>query len=134
MEHIRSSATMWRATCSFPIYKHDIYHDYMRAQISEVDILKFTGLAECRTIDHINIRGNAATNISVPFWQGVTWNQLIYENIPFHTDSSKKICDFDARSSSDDEDNFGYYEANNKAFRCTGSVDSTTQYWFGVNV
>ena len=119
---------MWRATCSFPTYKSDIYRDYMRFQISEVDMLAFIGHAVCHTSDRINIRGNVGFNITVALWQTSYY--------PLHIDSSEAVdCNFDARSGSlHNEDNFGGYGMINTAFRCTESVDSTTQYWFGVNV
>ena len=128
MEHIRSSSTMWRATCSFPTYKSDIYRDYMRFKISEVDMLTFTGNAVCHMADRINIRGNAGFNITAPLWQQAY--------LPLQIDSSEVVnCSFDAREGSKfDEDNFGNYYTYNALFRCTESVDSTTQYWFGVSV
>ena len=128
MQHIRLSSTMWRATCSFPTYKSDIYRDYMRFQISKVDMLTFAGNAACRMADRINIRDNAGLAITVPLWQ--------LDDLPLHIDSSQRVaCSFDARSGSRfDEDNFGNYYTHNTAFRCTHSGESTTQYWFGVSV
>ena len=127
MEYIRSSSTMWRATCSFPKYQSDIYSDYVRAQISEVDILKFIGFGLCRAVDHVNIRGNVGVNTTVPFWQ--------VPGFTFHIDSSDHRCKFDARNGCiADEDSFGFYVTTNSAFRCTESDESTTQYWFGANV
>ena len=127
MKHIRSLSTMWRATCSFPMYKTDIRRDYVRAHINEVDMLSFKGLEQCRKVDYINIRGHVGTNVTVAFWQN--------DIMSFHTDSSKNPCDFNAISGSkENEDNFGFYEAVNHAFRCTESSESTTQYWYGVNV
>ena len=127
MKNVRSSSTMWRATCNFPIYKSDIYRDYMRAEISDLDILTFEGFAVCHIVEHINIRGITGFNITVGFWQN--------SFLGFHVDSSELVCNFDARSGSlDDEDNFGQYKTCNNAFRCTESENSTTQYWFGGTV
>ena len=127
MKNVRSSATMWRATCNFPIHKSDIYRDYMRTQISALDFLTFKGVAVCHIVEHINIRGNTGSNTTVGFWQ--------QDGFGLHIDSSELVCKFDARNGSlHDEDNFGHYYTCNNAFRCTESEDSTTQYWFGVNV
>ena len=106
----------------------DIYRDYMRFQISQVDMLAFIGNAVCHTADRINIRGNVGFNITVALWHTSYY--------PLHIDSSEAVdCNFDARSGSrHDEDNFGGYGMINTAFRCSESADSTTQYWFGVNV
>ena len=126
MKDIRSSSTMWRATCSFPTYKSDIYRDYVRAHLTSIDILEFVGFKECRSADYINIRGNEGWKITSGFWQ-VEYHM--------HTDSSIKPCQFDALlGSTYDEDNFGYYSTYSRAFRCTETDKSTTQYWFGGNV
>ena len=127
MEHIRSASTMWRATCSFPTYKSDIYRDYMRAKLSEIDILVFSGGGTCKTVDNINIRGHEGRKVTVPFYQEGAF--------PFHTDSTVTHCQFHVTEGSvGSEDNFGYYGSFNRAFRCTESDESTTQYWFGGNI
>ena len=101
----------------------------MRARLSNVDILNYNGIDadRCRKVDQINVRGHAGFNITVPFWQGV--------NEPFHIDTRVQFCEFDAfQGSVGDEDNFGNYMYFNRAFRCTERDESTTQYWFGVDV
>ena len=118
---------MWRAACSFPKYKSDIYRDYVRVRIKELDILTFNAEGACKKVDHINIRGHKASNITVPFWQSASFS--------FHTDSTKERCKFNAaRDSVNSEDNFGFYHKVNPNFRCTESEDSTTQYWFGGHI
>ena len=123
MKSVRSSSTKWRATCSFPTYKSDIYRDYVRAQLKDIDILEFRSSGECSHVEFINLRDHKGLNTTVPFWQ---------EKYPFHTDSFRNLCQFDARNGSLwNEDNFGFYSKYNPDFRCTESDDSTTQYWFG---
>ena len=127
MKYIRSSSTMWRATCSFSTYKSNVYRDFMRVNFNEADILELKCLECCHTMEYINIRGHKGSAIKGALWQG--------DAIALHVDSSKHACKFDAREGSlEDEDNFGHYRRVNQAFRCTESVESTTQYWFGVNV
>ena len=95
--------------------------------MEQLDLLNFTGVGECRKVDHINIRGHKASNITVPFWQSASFS--------FHTDSTEKRCEFNATEGSvDTEDNFGFYAQFNRQFRCTESDDSTTQYWFGGSI
>ena len=126
MKSIRSSSTKWRATCSFPTYKSDIYRDYIRAQLKDIDILEYNLDGECRRVDFINIRGNKGWNITSAFWQ---------KSFPFHIDSSQKPCQFNALNGVIlDEDNFGLYYTYSRAFRCTETDGSTTQYWFGGNI
>ena len=123
MRQIRSSSTMWRSTCSYPMYKSYIYRDYIRAQLKEIDILEYKGEGGCHLVEFIDIRGNKGWNTTVPFWQG---------SYPFHTDSSEKRCQFNGRKDClSNEDNFGFYSVYNTAFRCTETDESTTQYWFG---
>ena len=126
MKDIRTSSTMWRATCTFPAYKADIYRDYVRAQLKDIDILEFFGHGLCRNVDYINIRGNEGSNITSAFWQG---------GGILHIDSSMRLCQYDAGNGvTPDEDNFGWYRRYNRAFRCTETDGSTTQYWFGGKI
>ena len=126
MKGIRSASTIWRATCSFPTYKSDIYRDYVRAQLKDVDILEYKLDGACRRVDYINIRGNKGWDITSALWQ---------KDFPFHIDSSRPFCKFNADNGViADEDNFGFYGKINRAFRCTETDGSTTQYWFGGNV
>ena len=126
MTEIRSSSTMWPATCSFPTYKPDILRDYMKARFSETDLLTFKGNGVCKIMDYKKIRGVAARNVTVPFWH----NQFSH----LHTDSSHSNCQFQLTEGAvSGEDNFGFYEIIDREFRCTEFVNSTTQYWFGVN-
>ena len=127
MKQIRSSSTMWRATCNFPTNTSDIYRDYMRAKIRHIDILQYKGSGKCFTVDFIDIRGHAASTITVPFWQE--------DGYSFHTDSSHTHCQFNGQKGCvPSEDNFGSYSITNGAFRCTETKSSTTQYWFGAIV
>ena len=127
MQNIRSLSTMWRATCSFPIRKADIFRDYIRAQLQNIDILTYKDTWKCLEVDYINIRGHEGKHITVPFWQ--PQDQVL------HTDSSVKHCTFDATEGSvENEDNFGLYVSHNVKFQCTESDNSTTQFWLGTNV
>ena len=117
---------MWRATCNFPKYKTDIHRDYVRAQINEVDILRFEGFGQCHKVDYINIRGHVGINVTVAFWQ--------YGRIPSHADSSGSVCEFDVGRSSDDYAGSSGIALANNAFRCTEVDESTTQYWYGADV
>ena len=117
---------MWRATCSFPEYKADIYRDYVRAELKDIDILEVYGNALCLKVDYINIRGNEGSSITSAFWQNFG---------PFYTDSGRKWCQYDARNGAvSNEDNFGFYHTYSRAFRCTETDGSTTQYWFGGKI
>ena len=127
MKHIRSTATLWRATCSFPKYKSEIHRDYMRVKLSIVDILALDCWGCCYNMEYINIRGNEGLNITVPLWQDYTRG--------VHIDSSEKRCQYDGRQGSVlDEDNFGHYYTISRAFRCTEKDESTTQFWIGWKI
>ena len=125
MEHIRSLSTLWRATCSFPKYNVD-YRDYLRASFHHLDVMTFSGYAACRTVQYIDIRGTNGTNITAPFWQN--------DEFSLHTDSQFAKCGFTTPDAVHSEDNFGHYVIANPKFRCTETIRSTTQYWFGGNV
>ena len=123
MESIRNHTTLWRATCGFQKYKID-YRDYVRGNNSDFDIISHAAAGACKKIEFVNIRGQFASKIAVGFWQAPA--------IIVSTDSSAKNCDFDASTGSVySEDNFGFYQYSNPAFRCTENQDGTTQTWFG---
>jgi len=127
MKHFRSSATHWRATCSFPKYKSGIYRDYMRATFIEADMLALDCGGCCNIMEYINIRGNVGSNITSPLWQ--------VSIAALHIDSSEYHCQYDPRPGSvRDEDNFGHYYTFNRAFRCTETDESTTQFWIGWKI
>ena len=116
---------MWRATCSFPTYKSDVYRDYIKADFDKVDLLEVESSGVCHRVENINIRGHEGWNLTVPFWQS--------SREQIHTDSSRKWCEFNATQGSiRSEDNFGNYRKFNRAFRCTESDESTTQFWIGM--
>ena len=99
----------------------------MKADFDKVDFIAVKGSGVCRRVSYINVRGHEGSKLTIPFWQSST-EQL-------HTDSSRKRCEFDARQGSiNSEDNFGNYGRFNRAFRCTESDESTTQYWIGVAI
>jgi len=56
---------------------------------------------------------------------------------PLHIDSSSQHgCDFKGNGTGDginDEDNFGFYVSVNPKFRCTSSLNATTQWWIGAH-
>ena len=123
MESIRNHTTLWRATCGFQKYKVD-YRDYIRGNNSDFDIISHAAAGACKKIEFVNIRGHFASQKTVAFWQ--------YADVALHTDSSAKLCEFDATpGSTTSEDNFGYYGYINSAFRCTENQNGTTQIWFG---
>ena len=124
MESIRNHTTLWRATCGFQKYKID-YRDYIRGNNSDFDIISYAEAGACKKIEYVNIRGHYASQTTVGFWQ----NEKV---IMLHTDSTAKHCEFDASTGSVySEDNFGFYQYSNPAFRCTENQDGTTQTWFG---
>jgi hypothetical protein len=123
MSRIRDKSTYWRATCDFQ--KHGVdYRDYARAKVSDIDPIVYSGGGTCAKVEYINIRGHVGVGVTVPFWNTNAFH--------FHTDSSAKLCEYDATSGAvPSEDNWGYYQARNNGFRCTSSDDATTQFWYG---
>ena len=123
MDSVRTKTNLWRATCGFEKYGVD-YRDYIRGKRGELDIMLFSGAGACRTVEFINIRGISGSKITVPFWQGA--------GQPIRTKSWEKKCNFNGTMGAvTSEDNFGYYNVINPAFRCTENQNGTTQLWFG---
>jgi hypothetical protein len=79
----------------------------------------YSGEGTCGKVEYINIRDHVGVGVSVSFWNSDTFH--------FHTDSSLKLCEYDATSGAvSSEGNWGYYQARNSGFKCTSSDDATT--------
>ena len=126
----RDHSTHWRATCR---YNTDgtVYTDYLRASLEDFDIVKVTPMVGhgCQKYELVNIRGNECANCTAATW-------YLKGTFPLHVDSDYQLlhCDFDGHQSGDvvpSEDNFGFYHNVNSEFRCTSSLEATTQFWFG---
>ena len=127
---LRDRSTHWRATCR---YNTDgtVYTDYQRASLDDFDIIRDTPSVKssCQKYELVNIRGNECVNCTAATW-------YLKGHYPLHIDSSYSLgCDFDRRGLTDkavySEDNFGFYHVTNPKFRCTSSLDATTQLWIG---
>ena len=123
---IQKFSTHWRAICNFPTDGVD-YRDYWRVSLTNLDLLvKLPIPISCVFAELINVRGNSCTNCTVLTGYG--------ERMSLHMDSwfSKYACEFDGQpGGGHNEDNFGHYGFTNPAFRCTSSVNSTSQFWLG---
>ncbi|KAL9968545.1 hypothetical protein ACROYT_G020653 [Oculina patagonica] len=126
---LRDQSTHWRATCR---YNTDgtVYRDYLRASIEDFDIIRVipSVISSCQKYELVNIRGNECTNCTAATW----YRKGFY---PLHIDSFfQGVCDFNGNQTGDvitSEDNFGYYGTVNPKFRCTSSLEATTQFWIG---
>jgi len=94
MKSIRSRSTYWRATCSFDEMQWSMskmgtvsYRDYLRGKISNFDIMTYHGDGQCLPVDYVNIRGNAASATTTPFWQ-------VRDRYALHIDSNHTDCAF----------------------------------------
>ena len=80
----------------------------------------------------VNVRGNLCANCT--FWTSFS---SVY-GWTLHIDSwysSEMGCNFDGKSGRiENEDNFGFYDVFNPAFRCTFSASSTSQLRSGWEV
>ena len=126
---LRDHSTHWRATCRYDT-DGTVYTDYLRASFEDFDIVKVTPKVDssCQKYERVNIRWNECANCTAGTWYRK-------DDSPLHIDSSKRRgCEFDGSQRGDavgSEDNFGYYQDVNSKFRCTSSLEATTQFWFG---
>ena len=126
MKSIQDVSTHWRATCNFPTDGVD-YRDYIRVSLKSLNLLQEpTDSTFCLLTEFVNVRNYSCSQCTV--WIG--YGSISGTIHSFHVDSGDQRCDFSGRASSD-EDNFGFYHTQNKDFRCTSSLNSTTQYWLG---
>lgn len=118
MQHIKSHATQWRATCRFD---QDGFSktDYVRGLLSDIDIMK--GATGCFRVEYINIKGIEHRN-------GTTHVKQDARHIFLDSTVGRIILGCDIHFPWDDfSDNFGFYKVLNKGHRCSASASSTTQ-------
>ena len=124
MKSIRNVSTHWRATCNFPTDGVD-YRDYWRVSLENLDILVAPSKDEfCLSTEFVDVHGHNCSNCTVLCGYSSRYS--------LHLDSyygPSKGCDL--WGGIENEDNFGFYSKINKDFRCTASMNSTTQVWFG---
>ncbi|KAK3731863.1 hypothetical protein QZH41_008327, partial [Actinostola sp. cb2023] len=138
MLHIKSHATLWRATCRYDIDGFQ-KRDYMRGLLSKMDILTFKDEGTCAHVQYINIRGQFCTECTTHFYQDTSTRHPYVDS---HYGSIMG-CSWSASSGSIKQnighgyswdDNFGYFLVRNSAHRCSSSSSSTTQWWLGTAV
>ena len=126
MKSIQDVSTHWRATCNFPTDGVD-YRDYIRVSLESLELMvKPDQTPFCLLTELTNVRGMECVKCTV---FGVYGSQ---HEITFHIDSNAgpaSGCDFGGGIY--DEDNFGYHGTYSVDFRCTSSMNSTTQFWLG---
>lgn len=131
MKMISSNSTHVRATCNFNTAGLN-YTDYLRAKITDIDVIRLK-IDGCKKYEYINIRGYSCGQCTAHFAQIDIWHA--------HVDSyygSQKGCQLTspltgAVRNPGGEDNFGFYQTVNPVHRCSSSLNSTTQWWFGEN-
>jgi hypothetical protein len=129
MSMLRAESSTWFSACNM---NANPTTDSVRAAISSLDILSFTGGGVCRQMEYVNIRGNTCSDCNTAWWQA--------SGQALHVDSGGDHCSTMPNIGSgaaSSEDNFGYYGAGNLAntnsnFACTATSSATTQYWFGM--
>ena len=127
MSVLKAQSSHWRITCNFSTHGVD-YTDYVRADFSKFNILTYRGLGFCKEVEYMNVRGHDCANCTSAWWQSPSvW-------FP-HLDSSLPRCAFGrSPGAASSEDNFGFYERFNPAFRCSSSDSANTNHWFGRRV
>ena len=125
MKSIQDVSTHWRATCNFPTDGVD-YRDYIRVSLKSLNLLEEPTESElCVLSEFVNVRGHACFNCTVL----IGYSSVFSLHIDSHYGPIHYGCDFGGGIYN--EDNFGFYDVQNPAFRCTSSLSFTSQYWLG---
>jgi len=128
MQHVRSSSTLFRATCDFPNRNGVLTPDLLIGRLSDVDILTyhFQSQQTCRKFMFVDIRGHSCTNCMV-----YTLQNYYSQNRHFYIDVTHGYCEFKPPYSVKSVDSFGCYETTDTISKCTATPQSTTQWWLG---
>ena len=128
MKNLKERSTHWRITCNFQAKLADLFRDYAIARFKDFDLLTFSSGGSCKLMAYINVRGHHCAECTA-LWRSRSHSTGGYA---VHLASTATSCKFKARKGSvSSEDNFGYYSAINRKFRCTSSPSATTNFWFG---
>ena len=132
MEFIQQDSRKWRLTCR---YDTDgvVYTDYARGLNSQVNVLTLADDG-CRNLEYINVRGYSCSSCSANMKQTGNYHTFIDSYY------SSELCDFKPANSKlcpsripmPGENSFGFYQCANPQHRCSSSINSTTQTWFGA--
>ena len=126
MKSIQDVSTHWRATCNFSTNGVD-YRDYIRVSLKSLDFLVEPDVSSfCLLTEYVNVCGDKCINCTVLIGYG--WGPGTTLHMDSHFGPANG-CDFGEGIRN--EDNFGFYNTQNPAFRCTSSMSSTTQFWLG---
>ena len=128
MKSIQGASTHWRATCNFMTIGVD-YHDYWRVSLKNLDlILEPAENLFCLFSEFVNVRGNECANCTV--W--TAYSSVVSLHMDSWFGQQHGSCKFNGQAGGiENEDNFGFYLATNPSFRCTSSINSTSQFWLG---
>ena len=124
MQTVREHSTQWRATCEFPTTGIE-FRDYFRASLSNYDPLypSTERSLSCKLYEFINIRGNQYINCTAA-------TVVDPSTVPYLINTKTDVrCDLDLQPNggTNGENNFGFYQVINSAFRCSATSTSTTQ-------
>ncbi|XP_020892490.1 uncharacterized protein LOC110231781 [Exaiptasia diaphana] len=122
MKSFRSSSTLFRATCDFPL-RNAFESDFVIGHLKEVDIMDDTKVLGCKRYGHINIRGYNCSACTAFTAHSNDWH--------FHIDVTHNRCDFKPKYTKYSVDSFGQYEHTEQESKCTATLQSTTQWWLG---
>lgn len=129
MKYIRSSSTLFRATCDFPKRNGNLTPDLLIGRLSDVDIITFRRgyLGICKRFLFIDIRGYQCSNCTA-----LAFQDLERHNIHLYLDVTHDgYCQFTPPHTVESVDSFGYYYVTEPVSKCTATPKSTTQWWLG---
>ncbi|KAK3707603.1 hypothetical protein QZH41_017866, partial [Actinostola sp. cb2023] len=124
--YIRTTATLFRATCDFPNRVGSLTPDFLLGNLSDVDITSPNELFDggCKKYLHVNILGNKCVDCTAATY--VYFDQHIHIDVSWNTK-----CDF-RPAMQKSLDSFGYYDTYSNISKCTATQQSTTQWWLGA--
>ena len=127
MKAIANHSTHVRATCNFNS-KGLNYTDYMRAKLSDINIMDSEVMNGCKIYEYITIKGYGYKNCTAFYFQGKSWHAHV---VSYLSNGEGKTTFPDAVQLPNGEDGLGVYETVNSAHRCSSSHNFTTQWWYG---
>ena len=129
MTHLLSHSTHFRATCEFN--KTFSHRDYLRGNVSSLDLMAVVWPGECVSFERINIRGIECMDCKAQYWSTIDWHGHIESTVDAQWYCPCANC-VKWINNLGSEDSFGSYSVINPAHRCVRNDHATTQWWLGV--
>lgn len=124
MTYLKKKSSFWRATCNYDTKVNG--DDFVQSSFASLDIME-NGGHHCAKIDVLNIYGKTYRQMGTWIVRDSARTFYISPHYGMSHNCELSVPYYDRGV-------FGWYSAAAPKHGCAASVESTTQYWFGIRL